>query len=297
MSPIPMTDRSISRIGVVVHPTRELDTALDAVREFASERGVDVVQLEVEGNDRRVAEAGRAEDSDLVVAIGGDGTMLAAARAAALADRPVLGVACGSLGVLTTVGAYDARTALDRFAAGDWIARDMPALKVDRDGGETLTGLNDLAVLRRGQGQVTTAAEVDGVLYARFVGDGFVVSTPIGSSGYTLAAQGPLLATGTTASVLTPLAAHGGCVPPLVFGEDSKLRLDVVPGYGGIRVELDGRPVDPEPERGSMTIELVCDAVTVVGLDDEEPVLSGLRRRKIIIDSPRVMARDLRDED
>jgi NAD+ kinase len=164
-----------------------------------------------------------------------------------------------------------------------------------RDGADTLTAVNDVAVTRRGQGQVMTSAEVDGVLYARFVGDGFVVSTPIGSSGYTLAASGPLLAPGTTAFALTPLAAHGGCIPPLVIGAGSRLRLEVEPGYGGIRLELDGRMVEPEPEPDALTVGLRPDAATLVGLDDEAPILTGLRRRGIVMDSPRVVARDARE--
>ena len=287
---------SLSRIGLVVHPSRNLDTALDSLRRWAGEHDVEVVQVAVDGQERRVADERPAEDCDLIAAIGGDGTMLAAIRADALAGRPAMGIACGSLGVLTTVGAEDVSMALDRFTAGDWIAHRVPALEVVRDGAETLTAVNDVAVVRGGQGQVMTSAEIDGVLYARFVGDGFVVSTPIGSSGYTLAAGGPLLSPGATAFSLTPLAAHGGCIPAIVVGEESTLRLEVVPGYDGIRLELDGRMVEPPaPEAGALTIDLRCDAATLVQLEDQPPILAGLRRRGIILDSPRVTARDRRE--
>jgi NAD+ kinase len=285
----------LRRIGVVVHPTRSIDRALDNVRSWASDHDVEVVQVRVEGNEREVAEEGPAEECDLIAAVGGDGTMLAAVSAAARVDKPVLGIACGSLGVLTSVNASDAGAALESFSTGDWQKRMVPALEVlrDDDDDEPLLALNDVAVIRQGQGQLQTAASVDDVLYAQFVGDGFVVTTPVGSSGYTLAAGGPLLAPGANAFALTPLASHGGCAPPLVLGADSCLVLDVEPGYGGVRLEHDGRPIQPEVER--LTITLRPDAATIVGLDSQQPILTGLRRKKVIMDSPRVLAREARE--
>jgi NAD+ kinase len=283
----------VSRIGVVVHPTREIDRALDGLREWAGEHDVDVVQVAVEGQDREVADKRPVEDCDLVLAIGGDGTMLAAIGAAAPAEKPVLGVACGSLGVLTTVTAGNVKRALDDYASGDFETREIPALEVRPDGGDPLVAINDIAITRRGQGQVTTAAMVDDTLYARFVGDGFVVTTPIGSSGYTLAAGGPLLAPGGNAFALTPLANHGGSVPPLVVGARSKLQLDIVPGYGGIRFELDGRMMDSGLE--SLTVTLRSKAATLVEIGDERSIIAALRRKKIVMDSPRILARDVRE--
>lgn len=283
----------IERIGVVVHPTRDIDQALAALREWAERHDAELVQVAVHGQDRRVAEVREAKDTDVVVAVGGDGTTLAAARAAALSDRPVLGVACGSLGVLTTVDASDAAQALERFVAGDWDGFPVAALSVQTDDGPDIFALNDIAVTRRGQGQVTTAAKVDGALYARFAGDGFVVATPIGSSAYNLAAGGPLIAPAACAHVLTPLAPHGGAIPPLVVDDSSELKLEIEPGYGGMRLEVDGQPNDAQPT--SLTVGLRRDAVKVVVFDDTESILAGLRRRNIIIDSPRVLARDKRE--
>lgn len=289
-----MTD-SLSRIGLVVHPDRNIDRALDALRGWADEHDVDVAQVHVDGNSREVAEHADVEDCDLVAAVGGDGTMLAAIRAAAPAERPVLGIACGSLGVLTTVTAGDTTAALDRFAAGDWNAKPLPALHIARLDGDDLLAINDLAITRRAQGQVTTSVTVDDDLYARFVGDGFVVTTPIGSSGYTLAAGGPLLTPGSRSFALTPLAAHGGSIPAVVLGEDSSLHVEIDPGYGGIKFELDGRLSEHDPEHGELRITLRPEAATLVGLDGEDSILQGLRRKRLLMDSPRVLARDERE--
>jgi NAD+ kinase len=116
------------RLGVVVHPSRDIEEPLRAVRDWAARHEVNLVQIPVAEQFREVTELGQAADCDLLVSIGGDGTTLAAIRSAVLADRPVLGVACGSLGVLTSVDADRVSTALDRFAQGDWQPRWLPAL-------------------------------------------------------------------------------------------------------------------------------------------------------------------------
>jgi NAD+ kinase len=201
-------------------------------------------------------------------------------------------VACGSLGVLTPVAASDLGRALDRFFAGDWFVLRTSVLEIEHDGGRSFIALNDLALIRSGEGQVTTEVRVDGVLYARVVGDGFVVSTPVGSSAYTMAAGGPLLAPGAAAFVLTPLAIHGGSVPPLVIGSKSSLDLQVDVGHGSARLEVDGQSESSTPR--SLTIALRTEAATVVSFDDAEPLLGGLRRREVIRDSPRIIARDQR---
>jgi NAD+ kinase len=280
------------RIGIVVHPTRDLDTALSALQSWSDSRGIEVVQVPVHGQGREVAEKGDAAGCDLVVAIGGDGTMLAAVRAAADAGRPVLGVACGSLGVLTSVTADQIATALDRFEAGDWVKSPMPGLEADCDGTRILA-LNDIATIRRGQGQVVTSVELDGVLYARFAGDGVIVSTPLGSSAYTMAAGGPLLAPDAHAFVMTPLSPHGGNAPPLIAGAGSRLELTFEPPYTGTRLEVDGQMTEAEPE--ALTIQFLPERATLVAFADQEPLFSRLRGRHILMDSPRVIAREARD--
>jgi len=118
------------------------------------------------------------------------------------------------------------------------------------------------------------------------------VATPLGSSAYTLAAGGPILAPGTDGLVVTPLAPHGGTCPPLVTGAASRVELDVEPGWAGARLELDGQvvPVDPR----ALAATWVPEYATLVSLGDTEALFAGLRRRRILVDSPRVQARDQR---
>jgi NAD+ kinase len=281
----------------VVHPRREIATALEALQGWSEAHGVDVVQVPASGQGRGVAPPGDPADCDLVIALGGDGTTLAAVHAAAPAGKPVLGVACGSLGALTATSAEALVGALDRVDAGDWEPRRLPALQVEV-GGETRWGVNDLVVVRQGAGQVSADVRVDGELFIRFAGDGLVIATALGSSAYTLAAGGPMLAPGGSGLVFTPLAPHGGCCPPLVAGPDSRLEIALDPGHGGARIELDGQirdRVEPLTPR-ALTVTLRTGHATLVTLGGEEPMLAGLRRRRVLIDSPRILARDDRSE-
>jgi len=279
----------LRRLGLVVHPKREIDAALANTRAWADANGAEVVQIKVSGEERVVADPGEVASCDLVLGVGGDGTTLHALHAAASVGRPVLGVACGSLGALTAVPADDVDEALEAVASGRWLARRLPGLRIAGDGLERVA-INDLVVIRRGPSQVIVAIYVDDQVYVRYAGDGLVVATPAGSSAYTLAAGGPILAERSDGLVLTPLAPHGGCCPPLVVGSQSAVRLAIEPGYAGARLEFDGQAEAAQPTE--LRAERVEEYATLVGVGDSEPLLAGLRRRRILIDSPRVLARD-----
>jgi NAD+ kinase len=165
-----------SRIGLVVHPSRAIDRPFEILHQWALARDSELVQVPAPCQQQHVAPPGAAADCDLIVSIGGDGTTLAAIHVGADVKRPVLGVTFGSLGALTAVSPGEIDTALDRFSAGDWIEQPLPALELARDDGHPLLAINDIAVVRDGQGQLRISAEVDGTRYARFAGDGCIVS-------------------------------------------------------------------------------------------------------------------------
>jgi NAD+ kinase len=285
-------ERGTAQVGVVVHPRRDIDGALAATRTWAATHGVVLGQVLIPGQTRRVAEPVTVESCDLLLALGGDGTALAALHAAAPASRPVLGVACGSLGVLTSVPAGDLSAALDQVVAATWTPRPLPALEITAPSAGRRFAINDFAMIRNGSGQVIAEIRVDDELYARTAGDGLVVATPLGSSAYTMAAGGPILAPGAQGIVITPLAQHGGVSPPLVAGPDSRVQVRVEPGYGGSRFEIDGQETGVEAHDVSVTLRR--DYASMVALAAQEPVLTGLRRRGLVVDSPRILARDTR---
>ncbi len=292
-----MSADPFDRIGLVVHPRRELSNALATIREWAERQGSEVVQLRSPGQEQEVAPRGEVGACDLVLALGGDGTTLAALRAAAPLGRPVVGIACGSLGALTAVTADRIEHALDRISRGEYEQRQLPALVADHDG-DQLTALNDLVLVRAGAGQVMFEIKVDGERFIRLAGDGLLAATPLGSSAYTLAAGGPMLAGGADGLVLTPLAPHGGVCPPLVTGPETEVTVIFETGNGGARVELDGQVHSDLGERATttFTLRLEPEFATLVSLGEEESTIASLRRRQILMDSPRVLARDEREE-
>jgi NAD+ kinase len=292
-----MAHDPFDRIGLVVHPRRELDRAIATVAAWTDAQGAAMVQIRAPGQTREVAPAGEASSCDLVIALGGDGTTLAALHAAAPVERPVLGVACGSLGALTAVTADRLSGALDRVAAGDWTARTLPAVATTGHDGARLRAVNDLVLVRRGAGQVAVEIDVDGERYIRFAGDGLVASTPLGSTAYTLAAGGPMLAPGSHGLVLTPLAPHGGVCPPLVTTPGTRVVVTLNPGHGGARLEVDGqiRHEPPPLEPLALSLDYEPAYAALVSLGEHESLIAGLRRRRILLDSPRVLARDDRE--
>jgi len=279
----------MERVGVLVHPTRPVQDALETLRAWTRDRGLELVQIRA-GDQPAVAPQGEVHACDLVTALGGDGTVLKALHATAESRAPVMGVAYGSLGAITTVPEVELRDGLDRFAAGDWVARRLPALRLATSDGWTAWAINDLVLSRKGATQLIVDIWVAGELYARAAGDGVVVATPLGSSAYSMAAGGPLLSPEIDALVCTPLAMHGGCAPPLVVAGDQELTLEAHPGHGGFDVEVDGFERETTADRFVITHQ--GQYTTLVDVGEVTTGLSGLRARRLIADSPRVLFRD-----
>jgi NAD+ kinase len=283
----------LTRVALVVHPTRPVTGALETLARWAEKEGLEVVQIPgIGGWEREVAPRGELRPGDLVIAVGGDGTVLSALRAAAPVDAPVLGVACGSLGALTAVDADALNGALERVGRGDWTALRLPALAIHHGHARDEWAVNDFVVVRRGAGQALVNVYLDDELYVRLAGDGLVVASPLGSSAYSMASGGPLLAPGTLALVCTPLAMHGGNAPPLVVPATRSVRVVVHPSFAGFEIEIDGHayPLKSLDYRLSLHRE----KLTLVTFGELGLGLTGLRKRRLIIDSPRVMARDAR---
>jgi NAD+ kinase len=281
-----------SRVALVVHPSRPIAESLRTLERWAKEHALEIVQIKTVGSDREVAPPGELESGDLVIALGGDGTVLSALRAAAPVDAPVLGVACGSLGALTAVHADQLEDALERVRRGDWTARRLPALAIHPDHGPDHWAVNDFVVVRHGAGQVVIDLSIDDELYVRLAGDGLIVASPLGSSAYSMAAGGPVLVSTTPAVVCTPVAMHGGSAPPLIVPATSSVRVQVHPSFAGYDIEFDGHthPLEALDYR----VSLHEGKVALVSFGELGLGLSSLRKRGLITDSPRVLARDER---
>jgi NAD+ kinase len=124
-------------------------------------------------------------------------------------------------------------------------------------------------------------------------GDGVIVATPAGSSGYSMAAGGPLLAHRARAFVCTPLAMHGGTAPAAVVPAGATVGIEVHPSFAGFDIEIDGHT--RALQALSYRITLMEDVVSLVSFSPAEQGFARLRERGLVADSPRVLARDRRD--
>jgi NAD+ kinase len=172
----------------------------------------------------------------VVVSLGGDGTLLSAARAFATTETPILGVNLGSLGFLTEVPLGELYATLEAWMQGTAIidTRSLMHAGLMRDGiiFREWDALNDVVVSKGAIARMGEfAVELDGQFVARFRADGVIVATPTGSTAYTLAANGPILMPSVDAMVLTAICPHLLTIRPIVFPGESEIAVtvDVVP--------------------------------------------------------------------
>lgn len=183
---------------------------------------------------------------DLLVVLGGDGTMLRASRVVGDTATPVLGINLGQLGFLTGFAPSVARQALADALAGQLKIENRTRLAVTlrRPDGEAVTrvALNDAVVHQGGRARIVHAdAWIDDAFVAEYRADGLIVSTPTGSTAYNMAAGGPILIPGADGMTLTPICAHSLTNRPLVVPAASLIRLELGPGSREVVLTVDGQ--------------------------------------------------------
>jgi NAD+ kinase len=183
----------------------------------------------------------------MLLAIGGDGTVLRAQRLAIPARAPVLGVAAGRLGFLAEVEPRELDSALSRILAGDCRVEQrcllgLTHLRRDKEL-STQTAVNDVVIRGRAPRSLWIAVWVDGAHVANYVADGIIAATATGSTAYSLAAGGPILAPELGNILLTPVAAHLSFVQSLVLAETARVQLGLVrPQDAYLSVDGQGDP-------------------------------------------------------
>lgn len=183
---------------------------------------------------------------DLIVVLGGDGTLLAAARSAGEHSVPILPVNLGALGFLTSVTLEELYPILDQILEGKKRISERVLLEtqVMRDGQaiERHRALND-AVLNKGAlgRMVDLDLHIDGQFVSSYKADGLIISTPTGSTAYSLSAGGPIIYPAVEAFLITPICPHTLTNRPLVIPDTAKIEVDLHPGYGSIYLTLDGQ--------------------------------------------------------
>jgi NAD+ kinase len=184
--------------------------------------------------------------SDLVIVLGGDGTLLRVARELEGAETPMLGVNLGGLGFLTSVRSDELKTAIAGVLAGRYeISRRFTIETALLRAGkrlETHQALND-AVLARGAFSriVRLRVSIDDELLTEYVCDGMIFATPTGSTAYSLSAGGPILLPGARAVIVTPICPHALSNRSVIAGADSVVKCLIVDGAGQLMMTVDGQ--------------------------------------------------------
>ena len=198
-------------------------------------------RFEVAAKERNVAITDEPDaGTDVIVAIGGDGTVLEAVRHALAHDVPVLGINGGNVGYLAAVDAAQIEDALDLIASGKWEESSRMTIEVTCEG-STIVGLNDVVIEKAvSQHAVSIALAVGDRHFTTYRADGIVVATPTGSTAYAFSAGGPMIDPELEAIVVTPVAAHNLFAPTVLFSPTSTLTF-VSQHARRVRINVDGR--------------------------------------------------------
>jgi NAD+ kinase len=244
------------RVGLIARDDRR--DAPDVVRELCGWLRAQGCRVLVDESTGRLAgdgiEVARRpdwpRDVDLVVVLGGDGTLLAAARLVGGLGVPILGVNLGRLGFLTATTLQELYPMLVRVLAGEVTAEERMVLaaSVIRDGdvrGEYLA-LNDVVVSKGTQGRlIELEVSADGQLMAAYRADGLIIATPTGSTAYNLSADGPILFPTMDALVLTPICSHALTDRPIVLPATIALEVRLAAEGTEVALWLDGQLAPP----------------------------------------------------
>jgi NAD+ kinase len=262
----------IGSVGIVLHPRRDCSGVMGTVAGWARERGVAVLGLadevrRIDVDAAAVDELRLASDSDLVVSMGGDGTMLRAMRLVHGHPAPVLGVNLGRLGFLAEIDVPDLAESLCAIDEHRFTVETRSAVQASF-GGQTTTAFNDVVLVRipgRGGSAVVELA-VEGQRFLRYAADAVVVATPTGSTAYSFSAGGPIVSPRAEGLLVIPAAAHSAFNRALFLSAGENLALTVLPSSGELAVEADGRVIGAVGPGDVIDVRMVPAAANVVRL-------------------------------
>jgi len=240
---------AVRRVGIHWNSTKQ--TGLDVARRLAAmllDRGVGICVNDELSTALDVPEmhVNAFDGCQLLIVLGGDGTILSALDNAIPYDLPILGVNLGRLGFLTELETGDLNAAMiDRVLAGDYDVDSRPTMRVEGQDDARVFALNDIVITRATPSVrvLSMEYEADGSLVDCISGDGLIVATATGSTAYSLSSGGPIVLPGLDCFVLTPICPHTLNARPVVLSSDHRITVRMLDDRGGAQAVLDGRRV------------------------------------------------------
>lgn len=273
----------MKKIGIIFHPLKEAAGILTReLEQFLGTRGVSAWLCSAwEGETARA----QVDDTDLVLSIGGDGTILRAAQAILPRSVPITGINLGNLGFMTELSVDEARDKLSALLAGEgWLDErsllevTLPAT-VESPAPRTFHALND-AVIAHGEVArvIRVEASVDGELLTTYKADGVIVSTATGSTGYSLAAGGPILHPQAKEMLLLPIVPHLSASYKLVLPPASTIELRVSTLHTAM-LTVDGHISTPLPSGTTVTAKRSENTVRFLRIHPDTSPWGSLEKR------------------
>lgn len=267
------------RIGLTGKPgNADVRGLLAAIAARLSGLGAEVVvdDAVATGVDARAEPAeSLAGQVDLVICVGGDGTLLHAARRFGFAGLPLIGVNLGRVGFLVDLTPGEIETRLGQVLAGEFVEERRMLLEVQMHTGqgsvEPITALNDVVLHKADPSRLLEfSTHIDGRGVTTHRADGIVVATPTGSTAYALSAGGPILHPGLAALALVPICPHTLSDRPLIIDAASSVVIEVGPDTGGAMVSCDGQPGRALSAGDSMTLRVSDRSVRLLHPPDHD---------------------------
>ena len=236
------------RIGLIWNPTKTsgFEVARE-LRDILAERGLSVttgITLAHALGAPELAE-GSFDECDLLMVLGGDGTLLSALDYALPKNIPMLGINLGRMGFMTEVDPANLRRDVSEVLNGNYTIDSRMTLTVAGQNENNFFALNDI-VLTRSTPSVRILSleiEVNGIVVDRISGDGLIVATATGSTAYSLSAGGPIIRPGLDCLVITPICPHTLNTRPVVVSSNDVIKIRVMDDRGGAQAVMDGRKV------------------------------------------------------
>jgi NAD+ kinase len=243
-----MAGGEFRRIGVAGNPRHDsLRPLIDAIGTAADAHAAELLVEDRLATHAPACRVFRPEDLDVLLTLGGDGTLLRGARLVAQHNVPVLGVNLGRLGFLTSAGFDEFDAAISALFAGDYwldIRSTLDLHVTGANGAESFFALNDAVVHKGGLARVIRLAVHVGPDHQEvgtYTADGIILSTPTGSTAYSLSAGGPIVVPSLDCIIATPICPHTLVVRPLVLPMDMELTVTPLPGADEVILTVDGQ--------------------------------------------------------
>ncbi len=260
------------RVGVIGHRGyKGLPGILDTLFRVSPQLGIDLLfeekLHEAAGKEKKRLDS--PDDIDALLTLGGDGTLLRGARYIDGRDIPILGVNLGRLGFLTSCGSDELETALKNLARGNYTADPRMVLSAaasDGTGAEThqWRALNDVALHKGGFARVVRLRiSINDDAIGTYAADGIVISTPTGSTGYSLSAGGPVVDPTVESIIITPVSAHTLAIRPLVIPPDAIVTIEPA-SPTELLVTIDGQVGTRLVQNEKLTVKRADKAVRLV---------------------------------